>query len=209
MIRTDADKIINRLTDGCEWNRFDRPGVQAEYQKALLKYSYDQMNSAVDILLESDSKNVPLISALVKVCRGNKSSAIEITNPEYCEVCDDKGYVIMTEYRKFTDEISIPYQYVLYCPFCPVGQSQAYDGRTCKEKSPYFCPPLTQYFDDEVISQMRQINRDKKERSHKLSREEIDEIQAKFTKFGLKMPALKPHETERGDAWEGDAPCPF
>lgn len=160
MTKNEADKIIGRLTNRCTYHRFNEPGVTVEYQRVLAKYNYEQMNIIVDTLLENDSKNVPPISALIKACRENKTVGT-VVNTEHCEVCDDKGFVFMTENQKNGDK-ELQYDYVLYCPFCPVGRSQAYNGQNCKEyKTNYIVPPLTQYFDDYAIEQMKQANREK------------------------------------------------
>ena len=164
-MQDEIDLIIERLKNGCTYHRFDEPGVVMEYVRILGKYSYRLMNKAVDIVLEEDSRNVPPISALVKAYkkieeedRSRNTCGIEVKNAEYCAVCDDKGFVLMTKYIKNGDE-QLPYQYVLYCPFCAVGRSHAYDGRQgIKHKSPYYVPPLTKYFDDEGIEALREAN---------------------------------------------------
>jgi hypothetical protein len=190
MTQIEANKIIDRLMNGCNYHRFDEPGVQFEYQKALMRYGFDQMNTAVDVILENDSKNVPPISALVRAMRENKTGTMEVKNADYCEVCDNKGYVMVTEIIKNGDKDENDYQYPAYCPFCTIGRSQAYVGKNNKEyKTDYVCPPLTKYFDDNAIDLMRLANREKK----------TNVTKGKMPQFGRDMPELKPWD-KRSDA---------
>lgn len=210
MTLVEADKIIDKLTDSFNWNRFDEAGVHEAYARKIMNFNYGQMETAIETLIETDSKNVPPISALIRAYRESKTNPELVKNAEYCAVCDDKGWVLMTEYRKFTDNISIPYQYILYCNFCPAGRAQAYNGMDCKNaehRTNYHTPPVAAYFDENEIEKMREANLARK--NYKLTQLEIDDIKAIFKKFGYKMPELKPFETDKGDAWEGDAECPF
>ena len=205
MTMNEVGKIITRLTNAFLYNRFDDPGVTEEYQRFLVKHNFQVMNTAIDIAIENDSKNVPPISALIKACReSNKPGVVEVKNLEYCAICDNKGYVIMTEIESKLDDN--PYQYVLHCA-CLVGKSKQYDGKNCKkgEQSPYKVPCVTEYFDDYAIEQMEKSNKQK----YKMTAETKMEIKSQLAKFGIKMPELKPHETEHGDAWEGVLNCPF
>lgn len=159
MMRTQAEKLVERLKCACNFNRFDEPGVYAEYIRALARYDYDQIEKAIDELIEEDSRNVPPISAIVKkykeIKEGPKGNTI-IKNEEYCAVCDDNGFVLIKEKQQ---DSGLIYEYMLYCPFCAVGRSWAYDGKQCKErKSPYRIPPLTEYFGDEGIQTLREAN---------------------------------------------------
>jgi hypothetical protein len=210
MTRAEADKIIKRLSDGCIYHRFDEPGVMAEYQRFLLKFSFDIMARVVDEIFEEDSKNVPPISVLVKTYKklsGTNIGSLPAKNEQYCEVCADNGLVLMTEVKD-----KMPYQYALYCPFCNIGRSFAYDGRNCKDhKSEYIIPPLTQYFDNAAIADMKRRNRQKQAES-KMTLSEIAELFRNTKITGLDIPELK--TWERGDAWEppeneDDAECPF
>jgi len=210
MTRVEVDKIIDKLTDSFNLNKFDEVGVQEAYCRKLLNLDYRQMEVAVDALIETDSKYVPPISVLIKAYRDSKPNPAMIANAEYCSVCDDKGYVLMTEYRKFTDNTTIPYQYVLHCNFCPVGRAQSYNGMDCKNaecRTNYYTPPITRYFDENEIENMRESNIARK--NYKLTQFEIDEIKIVFKKFSYKIPELRPFEIEHGDAWEGDEKCPF
>jgi hypothetical protein len=121
----EADKIIDRLKYSFTYNKFDEPGAIGEYKRVLAKYSYDQMNRAVNILIDTDKdgKNVPPIPALIKACRENRQASA-VHNDTHCGVCNDKGYILVKECVKNGD-ISLPYETVYYCPYCPVGQSQA------------------------------------------------------------------------------------
>jgi hypothetical protein len=208
MTQVEAVKIVEMLKNGCVWHRFDEPGVYEAYVRSLIKYDYRQMATAVDVVLENDSKNVPPISALAKVCRENKPNPDQVVNAERCDICNDKGYVLMTEVDKLTENLSIPREYVLHC-VCPVGMAQAYNGRECKDpehRSPYIVPSVTRYFDDRALDEIKKTNRVK---ARPMSQTEIQVLRAKFLEFGVRMPDLKPHEIEHGDAWEGDEPCPF
>jgi len=200
LTQTEANRIIDRLTYGCNWNRFDEPGVQAEYQRALMKYGYEQMNRAVDIALETDSKNVPPISALIKICKENRPPSFEVHNDTHCDVCNDKGYILQTEHVKNGDTV-LQYEYVLYCPFCRVGQAQAYNGNNRKDhKCNAVCEPLTKYYDERAISEIRYANN----HPHIMTDEEKETLRKKLTRIGLRMPIA----LDRGDAWEAET-CPF
>jgi hypothetical protein len=185
MKTSESLKIISRLKSAFVYNKFDEDGVTDEYQRFLTKYSYQAVNSAIDAIVESDSKNVPPISALIKIIKEScKPSKLDITNPEHCEICNDKGFLIMAENESKLD--NMPYQYVLHC-ICLVGMSMTYDGKNCKNQSPYIIPPVTKYYDDYGIEQVKKANRKKANTKE-------------FPKIGKSMPELKPFE--RGDAWE-------
>lgn len=161
MTRTQAEKLVERLKSACIFNRFDEPGVYMEYIRALARYDYDRMDEAIDEIIEEDSRNVPPISVLIKKYKGvagTKGGRMEVKNEQYCDVCDDKGFVLMKEQDPKTKNL---YEYVLYCPYCAVGRAQAYDGRSInniKHRSPYYVPPITEYFGDEGIAALRETN---------------------------------------------------
>jgi len=161
MIAEQADRLIERLKSACTYHKFDEPKVYAEYVRFLVRHDYDTMDEAIDLALEEESRNVPAISLISKKYREineRPRRKADVQNQEYCAVCDDKGFILMTKYIKNGDE-QLPYQYVLYCPFCAVGRTHAYDGRQgIKHKSPYYVPPLTKYFDDEGIEALREAN---------------------------------------------------
>jgi hypothetical protein len=91
---------------------------------------------------------------------------------------------------------------VYYCPYCPVGQSQAYNGNNNKEhKVNAVCLPITSIMDEQAISQMRYANN----HPHRITDDEKEALRKKLHKIGLRMPQA----LDRGDAWEGDAECPF
>jgi hypothetical protein len=200
MTQVEAVEIVEMLKNGCVWHRFDEAGVYEAYIKALIKYNYSQMVATVDIVLENDSKNVPPISALVKAYKESKPNSDFVTNAEHCDICNNKGYVFMTEVEKLTDRLSLPREYVLHC-ICPVGMAQAYNGQECKgeHRSPYIVPSVTRYFDDQAITEMKKANRPKP-----MTEAAKQELSAKFLQYGIRIPELKPHEVERGDAWEGE-----
>jgi len=197
MTRTQADELVERLKCACTFNRFDEPGVYTEYIRFLARHDYDRMEQAIDAAIEEDSRNVPAISVLAK-----KYKAIgevpkiraNIRNEEYCAVCDDRGFVLMKEMEPTSGNI---YEYVLYCPFCAVGRANAYDGRQCKDhKSPYYVPPLTDYFDDEGIEALREANLAKRKSRSETFRPIQDELRA----IGKEMPKVP--ETELQDDFE-------
>ena len=158
MTKNQAETLVERLKNACNFHRFDEPGVYVEYVRALARFDYDRMEEAIDSAIEDDSRNVPPISALIKKYRETTESRVNVKNEEYCAVCDDKGFVLMKEKQSDTGLI---YEFVLYCPFCSVGRSWAYDGRNISDKkhrSPYYVPPVTKYFSDEGIQALRETN---------------------------------------------------
>ena len=161
MTKNQAETLVERLKNACNFHRFDEPGVYVEYVRALARFDYDRMEQAIDEIIEEDSRNVPPISVLVKKYKGvagTKGGRMEVKNEQYCDVCDDKGYVLMKEQSLKTKNL---YEYVLYCPFCNIGRAQAYDGRNINDKehrSPYYVPPITEYFGDEGIAALRATN---------------------------------------------------
>ena len=192
MTRTQAEKLVERLKSACTFNRFDEPGVYAEYIRALARYDYDRMEEAIDAAIEEDSRNVPPISALVKKYRELKEGSkgrTNVQNEEYCAICDDRGFILMKEKDK---ESGFLYEYVLYCPFCPVGRSFAYDGNQCKDhKSSYRVPPVTEYFGDEGIQALREENLKRRAMRTKTARPE----KADFQKIGKSVPSGWQHDT--------------
>jgi hypothetical protein len=196
----EADKIIDRLKYSFTYNRFEEPGAISEYKRVLAKYSFEQMSRAVDTLIDTDKdgKNVPSIPALIKACKETRVNSVMVHNETHCDICNDKGYAFMTEITKIGETkdgkaVNLPYQYVLHC-ICPVGMAQAYEGKNCKkgEESPYRVPSITEYYDDQAISEIRKANK-----MH-LTDEQKEEIQMGAARIGLKMPNV------HGDAWEGD-----
>lgn len=178
MTRTQAEKLVERLKSACIFNRFDEPGVYMEYIRALARYDYDRMEEAIDAAIEDDSRNVPPISALIKKYRETTESRVNAKNEEYCAVCDDKGFVLMKEKQSDTGLI---YEFVLYCPFCPVGRDWAYDGRNISDKerrSPYYVPPVTKYFSDEGIQALRETNLKRRANNAKAKRPTKNELQS-------------------------------
>lgn len=220
MIKTEADKIITRLKNACTFNRFDEPGVLAEYTKYLLKNDFRTMNKAIDDALEEESRNVPSISLLAKCYKkyaGNKPSVTAPVNEEYCDVCDDKGFIMITEMRKFNEEDEkTPFQFIAYCPFCEVGRSYAYDGRkNSKFPTDYCIYPITHYFDGSMIATMKKHNREhqkQRQSGKRMTPEEIKALLKNAKNIGQNIPELM--SWERGDAWEppeedDDEQCPF
>ena len=178
MMRAQAERLIERLKNACTFNRFDEPGVYAEYIRALARYDYDRMEEAIDAAIEEDSRNVPEISVLVKKYRDTTKRSKLVQNEDYCDVCDDKGFVLMKEKQNDSDLI---YEYVLYCPFCPVGRTWAYDGKNISVKehrSLYRIPPLTEYFGDEGVQAFREANLKRRASNAKVKRPTKNELQA-------------------------------
>lgn len=191
MTVAEADKIIERLTNACNWHRFDEPGVYEEYKRRLMKYGFAQMDAAVDAVVEKDSRNVPPISELIKACKEHRQTVAEVHNETHCDVCNDKGYVMLTEMAQSGD-LQIPYEYVYYCPYCAVGCAQAYTSR-----------PITDVLDDQAIARLKHSNA----HPHVMTDAEKEALRKKLESIGLRLPAA----LDRGDAWEGDAneQCPF
>jgi len=218
MIKTEADKIITRLKNACTFNRFDEPGVLAEYTKYLLKNDFRTMNKAIDDALEEESRNVPPISMLAKFYKKHaENKEVTTVNEEYCDVCDDKGFLLITEMRQISDDAEKePFKFIAYCPFCSVGRTYAYDGRKCSKFPTEYCiNPLTQYFDDTMIASIRKHNRELRKRrqsGRKMTAAEIKALLANAKNIAQEIPELRPWE--RGDAWEppeedDDEQCPF
>ncbi|NLG89789.1 MAG: hypothetical protein GX494_11395 [Clostridiaceae bacterium] len=165
MTQDQAEILVDRLKNACVFHRFDEPGVYLEYARIIAQYDYDRMKAAIDEIIEEDSRNVPAISLLIKKYKGTSNAPkgqVEVKSDEYCAVCDDKGFVLMKEKQSDT---GLTYEFVLYCPFCPVGRSWAYDGRNISDKkhrSPYYVPPVTEYFGDEGIQALREANMKKR-----------------------------------------------
>lgn len=179
MTYEQAERLVDRLKNACTFHRFEEPGVNAEYIRFLMKYDHDRMSEAIDIAIREDSRNVPAISVLAKKYRETSKSRVNVKNEEYCAVCDDKGFVLMKE--KQTDT-GLTYEFVLYCPFCPVGRARAYDGRNISDKkhrSPYYVPPITEYFGDEGIQALRETNlkrRAERSESVRLAKKELQAV---------------------------------
>lgn len=166
MTEKEAIAIVERLKNGCVYHRFNEPGVYAEYIRALMRFQNKYMSAAIDTLLETDSKNVPAISDLSKAYRAKTKELVarqEVRNEEYCEVCDDRGIIIITKIIKVGKD-EIPYQYVYHCPYCAKGQSWAYDGRNCTKetnRSEFCIPPVTSILTEQEIREFREKNREK------------------------------------------------
>lgn len=195
MTEVEAIELIERLKSACIFNRFDEPGVYAEYLRALKRYDYARMDAAIDAAIEDDSRNVPAISLLVKKYKDGLNAPkdrFEVKNEEYCDVCDDKGFVLMKEKDS---ESGLTYEYVLYCPFCAVGRSQAYDGRNISDKehrSPYYVPPLTEYFGDEGIQALREANLKRRRENMDVKRPVEKAVQS----IGKEIPDGWQHDTD-------------
>lgn len=190
MTTPESYKIISRLKSAFSFNRFDDEGVLEEYQHFLVKYSFPIINAAIDVLIESDSQRVPPISAIIKTVKElNKPTTTIVSNPEYCNICDNKGFILMTETESKLDDR--PYQYALHCT-CRIGMSQVYEGKNCKDhKTPYRVPCVTEYFDDYNVEKMK-----------RLTSQEKRDIQRQLTGIGFKIPEARFYE--KGDAWEGE-----
>ena len=192
MTYDQAIELIERLKNACVYHRFDEPGVHAEYMRFLMRYDYDRMNEAIDAAIEEYSRDVPAISILAKKYRELREAPrnnANIQNEQYCPVCDDRGFVIMKE---MDNETGFLYEFILYCPFCLVGRSFAYDGNQCKDrKSQYRVPPVTEYFGDEGIQALREENLRRRAMRTKTARPE----KADFQKIGKSVPSGWQHDT--------------
>lgn len=179
MTYEQAERLVNRLKNACTFHRFEEPGVNAEYIRFLMKYDHDRMSEAIDAAIGEDSRNVPAISVLAKKYRETTKSRINVKNEECCDVCDDKGFVLMKEKQSDT---GLTYEFVLYCPFCQVGRAWAYDGRNISDKkhrSPYYVPPITEYFGDEGIQALRETNlkrRAERSETARLAKKELQTV---------------------------------
>lgn len=204
MLETQAERLIERLKSACTYHRFDEPRVHAEYIRFLMRHDFERMDEAIDLALEEESRNVPAISLISKKyheINERPRRKADVQNQEYCAVCDDKGFVLMTKYIKNGDE-QLPYQYVLYCPFCAVGRTHAYDGRQgIKHKSPYYVPPLTKYFDDEGIEALREANLAKR---RKASENIVTRIDFGDLAIGRPMPNVP-----EAELWDDFEEVPF
>lgn len=199
MTNQEFDRVVFRLSSAFTYHKFAESGVIGEYKRALMKYGFEQINRAIDNLIEStDGKNTPPIGSLIKACRENRQSTAEVSNSSHCGVCNDKGYVLTKEIIQNGNE-QLPYQTVYYCPFCTVGQSQNYNGNNNKDhKVNAVCLPITSIMDEQAIAQMRYDNN----HPHRMTDSEKETLRKKLHGIGLRMPIA----LDRGDAWESDAP---
>jgi hypothetical protein len=157
----EVQKIIDRLKSGYRYNRFDDKGVTQEFIKALIQCNYSLMNKAVDVVIKSDPKDSPSIQTLIKAYdeitqHSTLGNYRDIKNHEYCDVCDDKGFIEMVEVRTgYLHGVLTKNKYTYYppCPFCEKGKAFAVKGERY----------LTDYFDEDAIQRIRMANRDKKE----------------------------------------------
>lgn len=192
MTYEQAERLVERLKNACTFHRFEEPGVNAEYIRFLMKYDHDRMSEAIDTAIEEDSRNVPAISVLAKKYRKLREAPrnnANVQNEEHCLVCDDKGFVPIKERD---NETGFLYEFILYCPFCSVGRSFAYDGNQCKDrKSSYRVPPVTEYFGDEGIQALREENLKRRAMRTKTARPE----KADFQKIGKSVPSGWQHDT--------------
>ncbi len=213
MTDRDFEKILNRLKSGFLRHRFDEPGVAEEYTKKLGKLNYERLDQVIDELIEENSKEVPPISLLLKRYRGitKNNGRVEIRNPEYCPVCDDKGFIILQELVKTGEDseghaITSYYQFVYYCPYCAIGSQYSYEGNQCKEKSGYRVPAITEVLPEEGIYDIRRKNLKRKQQNE----QKKDEIKARSLRditltVGKDVPEAKYFdEFIPGDAYEGD-----
>lgn len=201
MTSTEAKSIMNRIKAGFTYNNLKEDGIEEEYYRFFLKQPYDATSYAVDKLLEGDTKNAPSLGLLMKTIKQSRQAVANVSNSEYCYVCNNKGYVLMKEQY---DKLGGLYEYILHC-VCHVGLSQAYKSADCKgeHKTNNIIPSAAQYFDDSVLSQMAKAN---KEAQKPLSFQQRQELKSMLKRFGLKMPELKSWEI---DAEGADGSCPF
>lgn len=103
MLETQAERLIERLKSACTYHRFDEPRVHAEYIRFLMRHDFERMDEAIDLALEEESRNVPAISLISKKyheINERPRRKADVQNQEYCAVCDDKGFILMTKYIK-------------------------------------------------------------------------------------------------------------
>jgi len=204
MTKNQAETLVERLKNACNFHRFDEPGVYVEYVRALARFDYDRMEQAIDEIIEEDSRNVPPISVLIKKYKGvagTKGGRLEVKNEQYCAVCDDKGFLILEELMKIGEDnegnpVTMKYQFVYHCPYCAVGSQ-------CKKRSDYRVPAITEVLPDEAINDIYRKNLKKKQQNN-------NEIKARSLRditlaVGKDVPEAKYFdEFIPGDAYEGD-----
>lgn len=213
MTRVEADELINKLKNACNFHRFNEPGVVGEYTKALLRLNYERMNQIVDMLIEEDSKQVPPISNLLKAYKsGKQDKGTRVTNDKYCAACHDRGFIILKELTKIGEDsagtaVNAPYEFLYYCPYCAAGSQYAYDGSQCRPKSEYRIPSITEVLPDEMINGMRRENLQLK-RANEKAREERrinKNLRQVVSKIGREMPDASQYmDFVAGDAYEGE-----
>lgn len=125
----------------------------------------------------------------------------EVINKIYCPVCNDDGFIILTEHIKVGEDkegnpIKMPYQFAYHCPFCEAGKQYAYNGQNCEEKSNYIIPPVTDVLPDGAIEDIKKTNlRRKKQNAERKAERAIKDIKdITNNRIGKYMP---------GDAYEG------
>jgi len=203
MTSEEAQSLVTKLSGNFNtYGKLDNLDDVVAYKRTLLKYDYKKMNAIIENLIDNDDRKdcgtLPATPYLIKKYKEQRIASIEVHNEIHCDVCNDKGYVLMTEYIKNGNE-QLPYQVVYYCPYCPVGQAQAYNGNNCKErKTDAVCHPITSVLDEQAINQMRYANNHPK----RMTDGEKEALRKKLYKIGLPLPKA----LDRGDAWEDDAP---
>lgn len=193
MRHDEVMQVINRMKDTCRYNGFSNPGTIQAYQRALGGLDFQATIIAVDKLMAEDSNNVPLVSDIVKVYRSNPRNKETTLNQEHCDICNDKGYILMKERTEKYDNMES--EFVLHC-ICPVGLEQKYEGSELKEKSKYRVPSVTEYFDGQALEEMKKSNRNR----WKLSDEQKEHLRIQLRKLGITMPA----HMDKADPWEGE-----
>lgn len=123
------------------------PQVRKNYTQIMVNYEDGIVMEAIDNIIKGNKfcpKPAELYEELQKLSKIQKDNNRLLNSQEYCYVCENTGIVTLrtTEYDK-----------VLYCTECEKGKEQAYDGRTCKQKSDYYIEPVTKYYNiDELKS---------------------------------------------------------
>lgn len=203
MTQEEAQSLVVKLNGNFNtYGKLDNLDDVVAYKRTLLKYDYKKMNSVIENLIDNDDRKdcgtLPATPYLIRKYKDQRSATAEVTNSVHCDVCNDKGFMLITESVKNGNE-QLPYQTVYYCPFCRVGQAQAYNGNDSKEhKCNAVCFPITQILDEQAIEQMRYSNNHPK----RMTDTEKEALRKKLYKIGLPLPKA----LDRGDAWEGDAP---
>jgi hypothetical protein len=70
-----------------------------------------------------------------------------------CWICKDDGFV---EYEKKVN--GRLYKHIAHC-ICEKGKEFAYDGSTCKHKSPYFIPSIASIFPEDWLKEEAENNK--------------------------------------------------
>lgn len=90
-----------------------------------------------------------------RILSENRESPIK--PPPKCFICNDEGRI---PYFKIINNI----RYEIYCHCtCEIGQTFIYEGRYCKDKSPYRMASIEEILTPSAIEELKQTNKDKRD----------------------------------------------